>query len=74
MANGTVAVTNGSDVLLGTGTTFTTDVIIGDLLTFKIQEVVYTVTVISIVSNTEIKMIRNFDGPTMAGLPWRPFP
>ncbi|MGV7093791.1 phage tail fiber protein [Siccibacter turicensis] len=73
MSAGTLALTNKSDAVKGTGTTFTT-MKTGDFIVVSIGGTPYTLTVKSIVSDTQLTLISKFTGPTQSGLAWYEVP
>lgn len=62
---GTVSVTNGSNVVTGSGTAFLTNVIVGNSFNISGENVVYTVA--SVDSDTQIKLSVNYEGTTSSG-------
>ncbi|WP_051640580.1 tail fiber domain-containing protein [Siccibacter colletis] len=73
MSAGTLALTNKSDAVKGTGTTFTA-MKAGDFIVVSIGGTPYTLTVKSITSDTQLTLISNFTGPTQSGLAWYEVP
>ena len=73
MSAGTLALTNKSDVVKGTGTAFT-EMKAGDFIVVSIGGTPYTLTVKSITSDTQLTLISNFTGPTQSGLAWYEVP
>ncbi|NUW60849.1 tail fiber protein [Cronobacter muytjensii] len=73
MSAGTLALTNKSDAVKGTGTTFT-EMKAGDFIVVSIGGTPYTLTVNSITSDTQLTIISNFTGPTQSGLAWYEVP
>lgn len=62
---GTVAVTNGSATVTGTGTSFISNVQTGDGFTLLADDRIYEIQ--DVVSNTELTLASNFDGATQTG-------
>lgn len=74
MSAGTLAVTNGSTTVNGTGTTFTTELSAGDFVYVTVGGAPYTLVVASIASDTSLALAVAFDGPTTSGLSWSAVP
>ncbi|PBI79591.1 hypothetical protein A9993_07490 [Rahnella victoriana] len=74
MAAGTIALTNNSAAVPGTGTAFTTDLKAGDFIVSIVGGVTYTLGVKSIESATSLTLIQNYGGPTVSGLAWTAVP
>lgn len=70
MAAGTIAVTNGSKSVVGSGTSFTTDLKPNDFFYFDIGETTYMVVVDTITSDTQMTMLKSFSGATSDGISW----
>ncbi len=70
MSAGTLKVTNGSNAVVGTGTTFTSDLKSGDVITTTIGGVFYTLFVDTVTSNTAATLTDPFTGPTTTGAAW----
>jgi hypothetical protein len=64
-STGTVAVTNASKVVTGTGTTWTTNVDVGMLLRVNATGAYYAVA--SVDSNTQVTLVDTYQGPTASG-------
>lgn len=73
MSAGTLTLTNKSDAVKGTGTTFTA-MKAGDFIVVSIGGTPYTLTVKSITSDTQLTLISKFTGPTQSGLAWHDVP
>jgi len=73
MSAGTLALTNKSDAVKGTGTTFTA-MKAGDFIVVNIGGTPYTLTVKFIASDTQLTLISKFTGPTQGGLAWSEVP
>ncbi len=63
---GSVAVTNGSPNVVGTTTTFTVDLLVGDTIVFANQSTLYTILAIS--NDTHLALTSNYTGTTASGL------
>lgn len=74
MPAGTIALTNNSTTVTGTGTSFTTELKVNDFVTATVGGVLYTLGVAAIASNTSLTVIQKYDGPTASGLSWNPVP
>lgn len=67
MSAGTIKLTNGSTAVVGTSTTFTTDLKSGDVITTTIGGVFYSLFVDTVTSNTALTLSDAFTGPTTTG-------
>ncbi|WP_312181290.1 tail fiber domain-containing protein [Pantoea sp. CTOTU46764] len=74
MPVGTIALTNGSNAVTGTGTSFTTELKQGDFVYVTVGSAPYTLVVSSVTSNTQLTLSIAFDGPTTSGLAWNAVP
>ncbi|ERK18625.1 Phage minor tail protein [Pantoea sp. AS-PWVM4] len=74
MSAGTIALTNGSTAVNGTGTTFTTELSPGDFVYVTVGGAPYTLVVASIASDVSLTLSVAFDGPTTSGLSWNAVP
>lgn len=74
MPAGTIALTNNSAAVTGTGTSFTTELKVGDFIGVVVGGAPYTLVVASISSNTQITLGVPFNGPTTSGLSWYAVP
>jgi len=74
MSTGTIALTNNSKNVVGTGTSFTSDLKVGDFAYVTVGGAPYTLVVASITSNTQLTLSVAFDGPTTTGLAWNAVP
>lgn len=74
MPAGTIALTNNSAAVTGTGTSFTTELKVGDFIGVVVGGAPYTLVVASISSNTQITLGVPFNGPTTSGLAWYAVP
>jgi len=74
MSAGTITLTNGSAVVGGSGTSFTTELAAGDFIVSTVGGVPYTLPVKSVESNTQLTLVSNFTGPTQSGAAWSAVP
>lgn len=74
MSAGTIALTNGSTSVSGTGTSFTKELKVGDFVYVTVGGAPYTLVVASVSSDTQIALAVAFDGPTTSGLAWNSVP
>ncbi|WP_455852679.1 hypothetical protein [Pantoea endophytica] len=74
MPAGTIALTNGSNAVTGTGTSFTAELKQGDFVYVTVGSAPYTLVVSSVTSNTQLTLSVAFDGPTTSGLAWNAVP
>lgn len=74
MPAGTIALTNNSATVTGTGTSFTTELKVNDFLVSTVGGVAYTLGVKSIESNTSLTLIEKYTGPEATGQSWTPVP
>lgn len=74
MPAGTIALTNGSNAVTGTGTSFNTELKQGDFVYVTVGSAPYTLVVSSVTSNTQLTLSIAFDGPTTSGLAWNAVP
>lgn len=74
MPAGTIALTNNSATVAGTGTSFTTELKVNDFLVSTVGGVAYTLGVKSIESNTSLTLIEKYTGPTATAQSWTPVP
>ncbi|MDQ1934478.1 hypothetical protein NUU98_22295, partial [Cronobacter sakazakii] len=70
MSAGTLTLTNKSAAVSGTGTSFTTELKVGDFIVFNVGGTAYTIPVKTITSNTQLTLISNYTGPTQSGVAW----
>lgn len=70
MSAGTLALTNGSASVAGTGTSFTTELKVGDFVYVTVGGAPYTLVASSITSDTQLTLAVAFDGPNTSGLAW----
>ncbi|ELH8607323.1 tail fiber domain-containing protein [Enterobacter asburiae] len=74
MSAGTITLTNGSAIVGGSGTSFTTELAAGDFIVSTVGGVPYTLPVKSVESNTQLTLVSNFTGPTQSGAAWSAVP
>lgn len=74
MPAGTIALTNNSATVTGTGTSFTTELKVNDFVVSTVGGVAYTLGVKSIESNTSLTLMENYTGPSASGQSWTPVP
>lgn len=74
MPAGTISLTNGSNAVTGTGTSFTNELKQGDFVYVTVGSAPYTLVVSSVTSNTQLALSVAFDGPTTSGLAWNAVP
>lgn len=74
MPAGTIALTNNSAAVTGTGTSFTSELKVGDFIGVIVGGAPYTLVVSSVASNTQLTLGVPFNGPTTSGLSWYAVP
>lgn len=74
MPAGTIALTNNSTTVTGSGTSFTTELKVNDFVVSTVGGVAYTLGVKSIESNTSLTLMENYTGPSASGQSWTPVP
>jgi len=74
MSAGTIALTNNSATVSGTGTAFTTDLKANDFIVFIVGGVTYTLGVKATASATSLTLITPYGGPTATGNAWTAVP
>lgn len=74
MPAGTIALTNKSATVAGTGTSFTTELKAGDFVYINVGGAPYTLVAANITSDTQLTLAVAFDGPTTSGLAWNAVP
>jgi hypothetical protein len=74
MAQGTLNFTNNSTKVTGTGTSFISEIKVGDFITATINNAVFVVIIKEIKSDTELTLTEVFYGPTSAGIVWDAVP
>ncbi len=74
MPAGTIALTNNSAAVTGTGTSFGTELAANDFIVATVGGVTYTLGIESVDSATALTLSKIYDGPTTAGAAWTPLP
>lgn len=74
MSAGTIALTNNSAAVTGTGTAFTTDLKANDFIVVIVGGVTYTLGVKATASATSLMLITPYGGPTATGNAWTAVP
>ncbi|MGN8012630.1 tail fiber domain-containing protein [Enterobacter sp. 22325] len=74
MSAGTITITNGSAIVGGVDTTFSTELAPGDFIVTTVGGVPYTLPIMTIDSDTQLTLVSNFTGPTQAGAAWSAIP
>lgn len=74
MSAGTITLTNGSAIVGGSGTSFSTELAAGDFIVSAVGGVPYTLPVKSVESNAQLTLVSNFTGPTQSGAAWSAVP
>ncbi|WP_210453146.1 tail fiber domain-containing protein [Pantoea ananatis] len=74
MPAGTITLSNNSDAVTGSGTSFTTELKVGDFVVSTVGGVAYTLGVKSIESNTALTLTVKYTGPSTSGQAWTPVP
>jgi len=74
MPAGTIALTNNSTAVSGTGTSFTTELKVGDFIGVIAGGTPYTLIVAAIASNNQLTLGGAYAGPTASGLAWNAVP
>ena len=74
MSAGTITLTNGSAVVGGSGTSFSTELAAGDFIVSTVGGVPYTLPVKTVDSGTQLTLVSNFTGPTQSGAAWSAVP
>ena len=74
MSAGTITLTNGSAIVSGSGTSFTTELAAGDFIVSTVGGVPYTLPVKTVDSGTQLTLVSNFTGPTQSGAAWSAVP
>lgn len=74
MPAGTIALTNNSTAVTGTGTSFTAELKANDFVVAVVGGVAYTLGIKSVDSNTALTLAQAYTGPAAAGLAWTPVP
>lgn len=74
MPAGTIALTNNSATVTGAGTSFTTELKVGDFIGVVVGSAPYTAMVGAIASDNSLSLTVPFNGPTSSGLAWYAVP
>ncbi|EOI3517313.1 tail fiber domain-containing protein [Cronobacter muytjensii] len=74
MAKGTISINNGATTVNGDGTTFTGELVAGDYIVFTAGQVVYTLAVKTVSSDTALTLTKTYTGPDATGLAWSAVP
>ncbi|ELY6201164.1 tail fiber domain-containing protein [Cronobacter sakazakii] len=74
MAKGSISIANGATAITGEGTTFTTELAAGDYIVFTAGQVVYTLAIKSVDSDTALTLTKAYTGPDADGLAWSAVP
>ncbi|UXO69999.1 tail fiber domain-containing protein [Pantoea dispersa] len=74
MSAGTIALTNNSATVTGTGTSFTTELKPGDFVYVTVGGAPDTLVASSITSDSQLTLAVAYDGPTTTGLAWNAVP
>lgn len=74
MAAGTIALTNNSTTVNGSGTSFTSEIKAGYFIYVIVGGAPYTLVAANITSDTQLTLAVAFDGPTTSGLAWNVVP
>ncbi|WP_312120385.1 tail fiber domain-containing protein [Pantoea vagans] len=74
MPAGTIALTNNSTAVTGSGTSFTTELKSNDFIVAIVGGVTYTLGVQSVNSATGLTLITAYNGPTASGVAWTAVP
>lgn len=74
MPAGTIALTNNSAAVTGTGTSFTAELKANDFVVAVVGGVAYTLGIKSVDSNTALTLAQAYTGPAASGLAWTPVP
>ncbi|EKM0533782.1 tail fiber domain-containing protein [Cronobacter turicensis] len=74
MAKGTISINNGATTINGDGTTFTGELVAGDYIVFTAGQVVYSLAVKTVSSDTALTFTKTYTGPDATGLAWSAVP
>jgi len=74
MSAGTMTLTNGSAIVAGAGTSFSTELTAGDFIVTVVGGIPYTLPVKTVGSNFQVELVSNFTGPTQSGAAWYAVP
>lgn len=74
MSAGTLTLTNNSAAVTGSGTSFTTELAVGDFIVVTVGGIPYTLAIKTVNSNTSLTLVSNYTGPTQGGAAWYAVP
>ncbi|WP_223509591.1 right-handed parallel beta-helix repeat-containing protein [Rahnella sp. GSA61A] len=74
MPAGTIDLTNGSNKVSGSGTSFSAELKAGDFMYVNVGGAPYTIVASAVVSDIEITLTEAFTGPSSTGLSWNSVP
>lgn len=74
MSAGTIALTNNSDVVNGTGTDLSAELAAGDFVVAVVGGITYTLAVKSVDNATKLTLASKYPGPSATGLAWNAVP
>lgn len=74
MSAGTLTLTNNTDAVTGSGTSFTTELAAGDFIVVTVGGVPYTLPVKAVNNNTSLTLVSTYTGPTQSGAAWSAVP
>ncbi len=74
MPAGTIALTNNSTAVTGSGTTFNTELKANDFIVVVVGGVTYTLGVLSVNSATSVTLVSAYGGPAISGAAWTAVP
>lgn len=74
MSAGTLTLTNNSAAVTGSGTAFTTELVVGDFIVVTVGGIPYTLAIKTVNSNTSLTLVSNYTGPTQGGAAWYAVP
>lgn len=74
MALGLITLNNGENVVSGEGTAFTHDLTSGDFICARAGGILYTLAILSVDGDTEVTLVKAYEGPDETGLAWYAVP
>ena len=74
MSAGTLTLTNNSATVTGSGTAFSTELVVGDFIVVTVGGIPYTLAIKTVNSNTSLTLVSNYTGPTQGGAAWYAVP
>lgn len=74
MSAGTLTLINNSATVTGSGTAFTTELVVGDFIVVTVGGIPYTLAIKTVNSNTSLTLVSNYTGPTQGGAAWYAVP